>query len=92
MLQNHTDKPSQALLQDILEAAKKEDLLSLEIIDHTGRLLGKYIGGLLNLFNPCVIVLGGEVGTLGRQSQLTIDTGIMKHTLSFGDKDTEERT
>lgn len=91
VLQEKAQMSNPELLSHILDAAKREDLLSLEIIDRTGRLLGKYIAGLLNVFNPEVIVLGGEVGTLGRQIQLPVETGIMKHTLSFVNNDTELR-
>ncbi|MEG1617156.1 MAG: ROK family transcriptional regulator [Bacteroidales bacterium] len=79
------------LMNEILHAAKEEDLLSLETIDVTGRVLGKYISGLLNIFNPDVLILGGEVGTLGKQISLPIETGIMKHSLNFVNQDTEIR-
>lgn len=91
VLKNKMNLNDPSLLTEILQAAKEEDLLSLDSIDYTGRILGKFIAGLLNIFNPELLILGGEVGTLGKQISLPIETGIMKHSLNFVNSDTEIR-
>ncbi len=48
-------------IRDIIEAADKEDPLTIEIIEQTSSELGHQIAGLLNLFNPEAIVFGGEL-------------------------------
>lgn len=46
---------------DILEAAENEDPLCIELISQTGTELGRQLAGLINLFNPEAIILGGTL-------------------------------
>jgi Transcriptional regulator/sugar kinase len=46
-------------LKDIIEAADKEDPLSIELIEQTGTELGHQLAGLINIFNPEAIIIGG---------------------------------
>ena len=39
-------------LSDIIDAVNKEDILAIDIIEEVGNKLGKYIAGLINIFNP----------------------------------------
>ncbi len=47
--------------RDILDAAENEDPLCIELISQTGTELGRQIAGLINLFNPEAIILGGTL-------------------------------
>ncbi len=77
------------MLNDILEAARREDVLAIEVIQETGRILGKHLAGLLNLFNPDVLVLGGTVGRLGNYIAYPIKSSLMQYSLNYVNNDTE---
>lgn len=47
--------------RDILEAAEREDQLCIELISETGKELGKQLAGIINLFNPTCIIIGGQL-------------------------------
>lgn len=47
--------------KDILDAAENEDPLCIELISQTGMELGHQLAGLINLFNPEAIILGGAL-------------------------------
>ena len=49
-------------LSDLIDAIHKEDMLSIEILEEIGFNLGKGIAGLMNIFNPELVVLGGPAG------------------------------
>ena len=51
--------------RDVAAAARRGDLVSQKIIETAGRYLGVAIAGLVNLFNPRVIVVGGGVAQIG---------------------------
>lgn len=48
-------------IQDILHAAEKEDPLCVELVSQTGSELGRHLAGLINLFNPDCIMIGGTL-------------------------------
>jgi glucokinase-like ROK family protein len=50
---------------DVAEAARRGDLPSQEIIKHSGRYIGIAIAGLINLFNPSTVIIGGGVAQVG---------------------------
>jgi glucokinase-like ROK family protein len=51
--------------RDVASAARRGDLVSQKIIARAGRYLGIAIAGLVNLFNPQTVVLGGGVAQIG---------------------------
>jgi glucokinase-like ROK family protein len=51
--------------RDVIKAAKKGDLLSQQIITQAGSYLGVAIAGLVNLFNPSIVIIGGGVASSG---------------------------
>ncbi len=58
--------PVEALTaRDVASAARRGDLVSQKIIASAGRYLGIAIAGLVNLFNPRTIVVGGGVAQIG---------------------------
>lgn len=52
---------------DIGDAAAAGDRLANEIIRRSGRMIGGVLAGLVNFFNPRVIVIGGGVSNIGLQ-------------------------
>jgi glucokinase-like ROK family protein len=51
--------------RDVASAARRGDLVSQKIIANAGRYLGIAIAGLVNLFNPRTVVVGGGVAQIG---------------------------
>jgi glucokinase len=53
--------------EDVAAAAKKGDVLACQVIDDAAGYLGIGMAGLVNLFNPQMIVVGGGVSALGER-------------------------
>lgn len=76
-------------LADLIEAIHKEDVLSIEILEQIGINLGKGIAGLMNIFNPELVVLGGLLSQTGEYLSLPIKSAIRKYSLNLVSQDTE---
>lgn len=48
-------------LNDILAAVEKEDVTAIECVEEVGATLGRAVAGLINIFNPDVVVIGGRL-------------------------------
>lgn len=84
--QYETGKP--ITLNDILEVLAKEDMLAIEVMEQIGSSLGRAIAGLINMFNPEVVVLGGTLAEAKDYLLLPIKSAINKYALNFVSKDT----
>ncbi len=51
--------------QDVADAARQGDLISQQILSRAGSHLGIAIAGLVNIFNPNMVVVGGGVAQIG---------------------------
>jgi glucokinase-like ROK family protein len=78
-------------LEDVIQAAKKDDVLAIELIGDLGDKLGRGIALLINIFNPELIILGGSLSTTGDYIFLPIKSAINKYSLSILNNDTEIR-
>lgn len=74
-------------LDDIINAVNKEDILCIEIIEDIGMKLGKNIAGLINLFNPELVIIGGSLSLTGDYITQPIKTAIRKYSLNLVNKD-----
>lgn len=74
-------------LSDIIEATNQEDTLCIEIVEEVSAKLGKYIAGLINIFNPEMVIIGGPVAETGGFVMLPIRSAIRKYSLSLVHKD-----
>lgn len=54
--------PEQITAEIVSKAGSQGDELALELIERTGNILGAWASGLVNVFNPDRIILGGSVG------------------------------
>lgn len=75
-------------IEDIIEAANEEDVLAIEVIEEIGFTLGKAVAGLINLFNPELIVIGGNVAQTKEYLLLPLKSAIQKHSLNIINSDT----
>ena len=78
-------------IEDIVAAARNEDVLVIETIEEVGRTLGKAIAGLINLFNPELVIIGGRLSETRDYLMLPIKSSINKHSLNFVNQDTTFR-
>ncbi len=46
---------------DILNATEQEDPVCIELVSGVGRELGKQLAGMINIFNPDCIIIGGKL-------------------------------
>lgn len=76
-------------LSDLIDAIHKEDMLSIEILEEIGLNLGKGIAGLINIFNPELVVLGGPLSQTGEYLSLPIKSAIRKFSLNLVSRDTQ---
>ena len=75
-------------LDDILNAVQEEDVLAIEVIEEIGSNLGRAIAGLINIFNPEVVVIGGKMASAEDYLILPIKSAVQKHSLNMINKDT----
>lgn len=78
-------------LDDILAAVLKEDVLAIEIMESVGHTLGKALAGVINMFNPELIILGGTLASTRDYLMLPVKSAINKYSLRMVSKDTEIR-
>ena len=76
-------------LQDILDAIAKEDVLSLATLQLIADELGKQLAGVINIFNPEMLVIGGEMSVTGDYLMLPVKMGIKKFSLNIMNEDSK---
>lgn len=57
--------PELITARDVAEAARRGDLTAQEILKRSGTFIGIAIAGLINLFNPSIVIIGGGVAQVG---------------------------
>lgn len=88
ILTDHVKDMSELTLTDIIKATNMEDTLCIEIVEEVGYKLGKYIAGLINIFNPELVIIGGQVAETEGFLMLPIRSAIRKYSLNLVNKDT----
>lgn len=76
-------------LKDLLEAIDKEDVLSLATLQNIADELGKQLAGVINIFNPEMLVIGGEMSVTGDYLTLPARMGIKKFSLNIVNEDSQ---
>jgi predicted NBD/HSP70 family sugar kinase len=71
---------------DVIEAANREDTLSIELIEQAGSLLGKQIANLINIFNPEAVIIGGTLASAGDFFIQPIKLAVQRYTLKLMSK------
>ena len=80
-------KSEEITLDDILNAVNEEDILAIEAIEEVGTTLGRAIAGLINLFNPELVVIGGKVSSAANYLMLPLKSAVQKHSLNLINRD-----
>ena len=83
------EKKGEVSLSDFVEAVLKEDVLAIEIVEHIGLNLGRWIAGLINIFNPELVMIGGPLSLTKDYIRLPIKSAMKKFSLNLVNQDTE---
>lgn len=76
-------------LTDIIKATNMEDTLCIEIVEAIGYKLGRYISGIINIFNPELVIIGGQVAETESFVMLPIKSAVRKYSLNLVNKDSK---
>jgi predicted NBD/HSP70 family sugar kinase len=76
-------------VEDIVKAAKAEDVLSIELIAEIGEKMGKGLAVLINIFNPELVILGGILAESGDFIRLPAKSALNKYALNLVSNDTQ---
>ena len=79
-------------LEEITDAVHREDALCIDAIDEIGTLLGVQVASMINIFNPDVVIIGGELAMTGDYLLQPLKTSVSKHVLNRVREDTVIRT
>lgn len=83
------EKPGEIRLTDIIEAARNEDMLSIDLLAEIGEKIGRGVALLINIFNAEMVILGGTLMNTGDYIYLPIRSAINKYSLSLVNSDTK---
>lgn len=83
------DKEKEISLDDIIDAILKEDVLCIELVEEIGLKLGEQVAGLINIFNPEMVIIGGLVSQVGDYIMQPIKSAVRKYSLNLVNKDTK---
>lgn len=78
-------------LMDIIHAIKGDDMLCIDALEALGSKLGEALAGVINIFNPELIVIGGMLSLTEDNLLQPVKMGIRKYALSMVQKDTKIR-
>ncbi len=87
ILSNRLHAPEPITLDEIIAAANKEDILCIELVEEIGKKLGKQIAGLINIFNPELVIIGGTLSLTEDYITQPIRTAVKKYSLNLVNKD-----
>jgi glucokinase-like ROK family protein len=73
--------------EDVGNAASEGDALAIEVIRESGQYIGDVLAGLVNFFNPQMIVIGGGVRNLGNLLLSSIRQTVLNRSTSLATRD-----
>lgn len=89
ILSQKVTDPNNLKLEDLIEAAKNEDMLMIELLAELGEKLGRALAVLINLFNPELVILGGTLSETADYLRLPARSALNKYSLSLVNNDTQ---
>jgi predicted NBD/HSP70 family sugar kinase len=75
-------------MDEILTAVEEEDVLAIEVMEEIGTNLGQGIAGLINIFNPDLVVIGGRLIIGKDYLMLPLKSAVNKLSLNIVNRDT----
>ncbi len=89
MLSEKYRTQGRVVMQDILDAAAQDDVLSIELIEQMGERAGRAIATLINVFNPQLCIIGGNIFRAGDYFLLPVKSTVNKYSLNLVNRDTD---
>jgi predicted NBD/HSP70 family sugar kinase len=87
LLSDKINKNEPITLDEIINAINREDVLCIDLIEDVGQKLGRHIAGLINIFNPEMVVIGGTLSLTDDYIVQPIKTAVRKYSLNLVNKD-----
>ena len=75
-------------LDNILDAVNKEDVTAIECVESVGITLGRAVAGLINIFNPDMVIVGGKLSVTERYLMPQLKMAVNKLSLNLVNNDT----
>lgn len=76
-------------LDEIINAANNDDTMAIELIAELAEKLGKAMAILIDIFNPELVVLGGNLANTGEHLSLPVKVSLNKYALSLHNNDAQ---
>jgi glucokinase-like ROK family protein len=73
--------------EDVGIASREGDALAIEVIRESGQFIGDVLAGLVNFYNPGMIVIGGGVSNLGNLLLSSIRQAVLYRSLPLATRD-----
>jgi glucokinase-like ROK family protein len=73
--------------EDVGNASREGDAVALEVIRESGQFIGDVLAGLVNFYNPGMIVIGGGVSNLGDLLLSSIRQSVLRRSLPLATRD-----
>lgn len=89
ILADKLEKKGDITLREFVDAVLKEDVLAIEIVERVGMYLGRWLAGLINIFNPELVIIGGPLSLTQDYLRLPIKSAIRKYSLNLVNQDTD---
>ena len=89
ILADKIDSQDEISLEDLITAIRKGDVLTIDTLENIGINIGKGIAGLINIFNPDLVILGGPLSQIGDYLIFPVKSAIQKYSLNLVSQDTK---
>lgn len=76
-------------LSDIFQAVGKEDIVAIESCEEVGAMLGRGVAGMINVFNPGLIVIGGQLAQVHKYIMPAVHSSVNRLALNIVSGDAE---
>lgn len=73
--------------EDVAAAAREGDRVAIEIIQSSGQMIGDVLAGLVNFFNPSLILVGGGVSNIGNQLLASIRQAVLRRSTALATRE-----
>lgn len=75
-------------LEMVVDALQHEDPLCIDIVEQMGFALGGTLAGIINIFNPELVIIGGTLSIAGDYLFHPIKSAVIKNSLNLVNRDT----
>lgn len=82
-------KEGKVNFNDIFKAIREEDVLAIEQVEVVGENLGRGLAGLINVFNPELVIIGGKLAVAGDYLLLPIKSAVKRYAQNIAIQDTK---